>query len=365
MKLLLITGAGASRNLSVDPERPMLLMTDWRERLCAKIGNGLAKSTGLDQAETSEQFEETLGALFVYHEQSLPLAERFVDLARKSFTGDSHSSVRFGQGLTQSKANLDKLMVALHKSLFREFGPRRIDAELAAKAYDDLLDVLTGGGSEPASVICATTNYDRSIEIALERMGRTVRTGFEAPHWLTPTLDPQGLGAFEQSSTGLLYLHGAVGWYIKDDEITSQGADKDFNSTLGDPAVLYPSTNKDIEKFETRELWTEFGAAVEAASHIFILGHSLHDDHLVAALRKATCPIAVAVYPGDSDEVALDEIDALEQTEIVLKKLPKAHPVGLDFGPMMRLEKGPLEHWRGDIDPWHGNPPESAVIQAA
>jgi hypothetical protein len=365
MKLLLITGAGASRNLSVDPENPMPLMTDWRERLCAAIGDGLAKSTGLDQAETSEQFEETLGALLVYHEQMLPLGERFVNLARKNFSGDNHSSVRFGQELKQSKANLEKLLTALHKSLFREFGPKRINAELAGKSYDGLLDALCGNGSESPSVICATTNYDRSLEIALAKMGRTVRTGFEASNVVTPTLDPQGLGAFEQDSTGLLYLHGAVGWYIENDEITSQGADKDFNSTLGDPAVLYPSTNKDIEKFETRELWTEFDAAIDDASHIFVLGHSLHDDHLVAALGKATCPIAVGVYPGDSDEVALDEIDAVDQTKTVLEKLPKAHPVGLDFGPMMKLEEGPLEHWRRAIDPWHGNTPKPAVIRAA
>jgi hypothetical protein len=365
MKLLLITGAGASRNLSVDSERPMLLMTDWRERLCADIGDGLAQSTGLDRAETGEQFEETLGALFRYREQMLPLGERFVNLARKDLVGDMRGPARFDQGLKQIKVNIDKLMAALHKSLFREFGPKRINAELAVKAYDDLLDVLTGAGSEPPSVICATTNYDRSLEIALEKMGRTVRTGFAASRYLTPTLDPQGLGAFDLGSTGLLYLHGAVGWYKKNDVITSQAADQDFNPTLGDPAVLYPSTNKDIEKSETRELWTEFDAAIEEASHIFILGHGLNDDHLVAALREATCPIAVAVYPGDGDEVALDEIDAVGQTKAVLEKLPKAHPVGLDFGPMMRLEKGPLEHWLRDLDPWHGNAPSSDLEQTA
>lgn len=366
MKLLLITGAGASRNLSVKPEEPMPLMADWRQTLCDSIGHGFAVSSGLDQAETAQKFEETLGALFRWGEQ-LPLAKRFADLTRTNFASDTGRPTKFKEALQITRKNLDTLLVALHKSLFEEFGPARISNDAAERAYQALFSELVAKTADgEVSVVCATTNYDRSLEIALEAMGRDVRTGFKPHSYRTQKLEPRGLGEFEAESVALIYLHGAVGWYKKGRVITSQSAEEPYTDALGIPAVLYPSLDKDVEKAETAELWTEFDAAVAEATHIFVLGHGLNDDHLVAALRKAKCPIAVTVYPGDDDgRVGLEDIEGLEQTKTVLRKLPKAHPLGVIFGPKMVLETGPLEHWLRDLDPWHGNPPKPAVIRAA
>ncbi len=63
----------------------------------------------------------------------------------------------------------------LNTSLYAEFGQDRVDEARAQMAYDGLLKTL--GKPE---VIVATTNYDRSAEAALRRLGKTVLTGFRS-----------------------------------------------------------------------------------------------------------------------------------------------------------------------------------------
>lgn len=62
--LLLITGAGASRDLNAGDTEPLPLMQDWATRLRGELGPGLAQMTTLDKAETVPDFEETGGSRF-------------------------------------------------------------------------------------------------------------------------------------------------------------------------------------------------------------------------------------------------------------------------------------------------------------
>jgi hypothetical protein len=369
MKLLLITGAGASRKLSVDLDRPMPLMQDWATKLCENIGPSLASMTRLAEATNGVEFEETLGALFRWHDQ-LDQAERFARMSRKAVHNDTSFEQHFRKGLTHSRQHFERFLGALHESLFEEFGPDRIDTQRAAEAYEELFAKLCDASGRPMRIICATTNYDRSTEAALDAMGDSVRSGFRPHPFRTPTLEPAGLGEFDEQTTKLLYLHGAVGWYKRDNRITQQAVDAPYNPSLGDPAVLYPGPDKDVGRSETVELWREFESAVDDATHVFVLGHALNDAHLVDALRPAGTKVGVSVYAPATDEglVDADRIDELDQTQRVLRRLPKAHMIGVDFGPGIAVEDEALMCWQSQTTPWrreHKKQANSKTIKTA
>jgi hypothetical protein len=346
MKLLLITGAGASRNLSADPSMPMPLMADWAETLRADLGPDLARMATLTGAASGADFEETLGALFRWYDQ-LDQAKRFAGMARTNYT-DAKSQTSFERGISNARKHFQLVLKSLHQSLFQEFGPNRIDGEQARQAYEQLFAVIGDSAGDSPQIICATTNYDRSLEAGLEAMGRSVRMGFKPHSYRTPTLDPTGLGVFQRNTINVLYLHGAVGWYKRGSRITSLAADAPFNASLGDPAVLYPGPDKDVGRTETVELWHEFQAAVGEATHIFVLGHALNDAHLVDALKGAGGKVAVSVYPVDSngEPILPDEIGDLPQTAFVCARLPEAHAIGVDFGPVCAIDEPALTNWQ-------------------
>lgn len=341
MRLLLITGAGASTDLSSDPSHPLPLMGDWAERLREKLGGPLSQMACLDAAKDGIEFEETLGALFRWLD-TIPLAHRFRRLARAHEDMEESHPGAFANYLHAAERHGVTIRARLHESLFDEFGPDRIDDQKARRAYSRLLARLTDGsvtgGVPKVPLICATTNYDRSLEVVFGP-NRRVRTGFEAHQFRTPVLDPRDLGKFEPDSPAVLYLHGAVGWYRRDDgNIISMPADQGYNPTHGSPAVLYPSPDKEIAQAETLALWDEFRQALAQATHVFVLGHGLNDAHLVAAIKESRARIAVT-YRAD------DKGDAKAQR--ILDLLPNALPVACEFGEKPVIEEPVVDEWRG------------------
>jgi hypothetical protein len=343
-KLLLVSGAGASTELASDSDRPLPLMVDWAERLRAKIGTGLSAMTGLDTAQDGAAFEETLGALFRWLE-SLDATERFRLMVRPNEQVDDNSPNQLSHLLGTARAHGDRFLEMLHESLFEEFGPDRIDSNKAVTAYRGLFEALNLGDPFPAGLVCATTNYDRSLEIALGAMGMGARTGFTSHAFRTPVLDPRGLGGFSDDAA-LLYLHGAVGWYRQaDGSIVAMPADQGFNPTLGRPAVLYPSPNKDPEISETAALWSEFRTAVQEATHILVLGHGLNDGHLVGELASTKARIAITYLSAEAATAAgAEHAEGNEQR--IKKLLPGATPIAARFGPQLAINQATVKKWR-------------------
>lgn len=191
----------------------------------------------------------------------------------------------------------------------------------------------------PTELVVATTNYDRSIEIAFEEMGVALRTGFRPGLSFVPaTLDAKDLGEFREGSPSVIYLHGAVGWQINDEgAIASRPASEKFNPTLGRPAVLYPDPTKEVERDETRDLWTEFRSALAAADVVLVLGHSLNDPHLRDALaeQQHRARIGVVRHAANGSAKALGAEKRGEITEL----LPEATVIAGEFGPEPKLDK--------------------------
>lgn len=283
MDLVLVTGAGATRELGSNSQ-PVPLMGEWSTRLCEALDKaeaGLASAVGLNPGMSGPEFEEALGMLLRWQEVR-PLARRFMGLggpSAGSHTGEVPASY------DREDARLNEVMGVLNASLYDEFGKNRIDTQAVESAYGGLLELLDG----PTLVACVTTNYDLALETGLEALGHEFDTGFVRPSvGSSPILEPTGI--VERASDGkipVLHLHGAVGWYEREGSVIEHYADQPFNPTLGAPAVLYPDPLKDPTSNATvQSLWDEFDRALDNASHVLVIGHSLHDPALEQRLNS-------------------------------------------------------------------------------
>lgn len=331
MNLLLITGAGASRNLG-EPDDPLPLMPDWSDALCTALDGaeqGLAAACHLAPGMSGEAFEEALGLLLRW-QQVRHLEERFVGLG-----GPNAGSVagEVTQSRDRTTRRFQTIVGVINQTLYEQFGQMRVNDERAVEAYKALLDLQL----DVSGLVVATTNYDRAGEAALAGLGKQVDTGFRNATGRTPTFEMHGLvGSSNAEVTPFLHLHGSVGWYERGGKVYDHAADQPFNPSLGTPVVLYPDPQKDPTNDATvSDLWAEFRAALGSADHVLVLGHSLHDPALVSAIRAAAPrKLAVTIFTDD-------------QTKWVKKQLPSAIPMRMDFGPELEVDAAAVAAFRG------------------
>ncbi len=323
MDTLLITGAGASRNLGVGDSK-MPLMGDWAGTLCEALNSresGLADASQLDPQFDGPQFERALGELLEW-DRVRPLEEKFEALGFQNFTGAPKEKVRQARQLTTRR--LANIKAAVHSTLYRQFSHVAVDDDKAVSAYRSLLKQLREPG-----VAIATTNYDRSAESALLRLGHRVVNGFVGEPPRRMVFEPSSLAEMRGQGVTLLHLHGAVGWYERNGEVVLDNAEEEFDASRGSPVVLYPDPRKrPSENVIVAELWRELEVAVERAKRILVIGHSLHDQPLVEILRGRG--------RSRQQKLAVSCYDAADQKRVKLL-LPEAFTFKLDFTPEARL----------------------------
>lgn len=310
MNLLVVTGAGAST--AFGDGRSLPLMNQWVNSLCDHLDskeNRLAEFCGLRDADTGPVFEETLGRLLRW-EASLDVLEQF-----QSLTGEQpgHHGYDFPASIQRAKLRASTIREALNESLYAEFGSARVNARTAAQGWEQLLATV-GAARQIESLSFATTNYDLSIEIALERMRRKPANGMQGPFGRAPVLSAEGLvdACDGSEEIPVIHLHGAVGWYRAETGVHQHAGDLPFNASLGTPVVLYPDPDKDAASdAAVSVLWNEFATALEWASHVLVLGHSMHDAPIVRRLNDARETRVAVVAPAD----AIDELTSRLQRE--------------------------------------------------
>jgi len=335
MKLLLITGAGASRNLNSQDSSPIMLMDEWAPALRDLLGPALSELLGLHHVVTGQDFEAHLGELMRWLSLK-PFNKKFAWMTSGTDSGRDQSVVNFTDALGNAERRGERLQQTLDESLFEQFGPARFDSGVAGEAYDRLLSDA-GGGNRPGRLICATTNYDRSLELALASLNIQPRTGFRYDGIRVPTLTADALGSYE-TQPSILYLHGAVGWYRDDrGSIVAYPAEERYRPEFGQPAVLYPSLNKAIGDGMTAQIWVEFDRALRDATHVLVVGHGLADEHLVQRLTTASAAIGVT-YLTDADQ------------KFVGERVPNAVAIKMEFGPTPHYDRAAMAAWRNSED---------------
>ncbi len=303
-------------------------MDEWADVLEHRLGPEILRIIGLSAVTTGQQFEELLGELTRW----LQLKELNLRFAPMLSRGDKYNERKVAlirQSIKDAERRGEALETALDDTLVAQFGSSRFDAQGSARAYNYLLRQIHKG--RPEELVCATTNYDRSLEIALREMDFRVRTGFHHDGISLPNLSLRDLGTFA-AQPSVLHLHGAVGWYRDAGNIVEVPALNTNHPEISRPAVLYPSKNKVIEDSVVAGIWTEFDRALEHATHIFVLGHGLGDDHLVARLERSPVPLAVSAHhPDDADRVR--------------EMLPDARVVKVNFSPKPRIDTEAMLAW--------------------
>ena len=310
LNVLIITGAGASANLGVDDEA-LPMMAGWAADLIPRLGNA-APWLGLTSGTDGPAFEAIIGRF-------LNFSNSLSTVAALGFMGDeanlvglgprSPSGGNFANWHVTAEDNVAAMNRKLWESLWENFGRNRIDSEVADRAYGALHSLIrdSADDGQPCYIAHATTNFDTAIEVAIEesedmevRGGFARTSGGARERWAPNLLTVDRLGS--DARIPVVHLHGAVGWYYDPNDnniILRRPSDDRFDERMT-PALLLPDDTKRPDLFPSPlvEVWDQFKALMRDATHVVVIGHSLHDEHLAKAINEAEKPTAVMSLGG-------------------------------------------------------------------
>ena len=349
--VLVITGAGASTSLGAD-DRPIPMMPDWATSLVEQLGDARAKQLRITRDMPGAKFEAELGK-FLAFAQSLPLVERFGYLGNPG-KGNMGVSPSFTQWSQNAHRAVQETTQDIRVNLFESFNGRRVDNELAAQAYQYLHDDVLGWNLGGTRIWHATTNFDPAIEIAVDiDADFQLVDGFTRPAgggtrvYEPETFDELAEDGVNFAQVPVVHLHGAVGWYYDENNTIIQDPNDRPYTPGKRPALLLPDNSKNPSNFTAGldRTWTSFLTLLRAASHVFVIGHSLNDAHLRDALRDCDAALAVLAYrpPGTEGSTAKDQklYQQLLGREVLV--VPgQFHPLG--FSAKVRAQ---LQQWLG------------------
>ncbi len=324
-RVLLITGAGASTALGAGKRVP--LMAEFSDALVAALNDvdqRLAPDAKLAVGLDGEIFERRLGD-YLRAVDMLPLLSRYPDIGLNPVVTDKpsrtqlHNYVSNWFGVARNRS--DAFGRVLNSVLYREFGDKRRNAELARSVYGELLKLI-GWGQANVSLTVATTNYDLFCEVTLKDLGVGVDDGVVETSHRTFELAPWEIVPFSPGRVSVLHLHGAVGWYRTDSSVVEvDPGGRDFDDRR-QPALLYPDIEKnpwDESGWGANVIWEKFEKAASEATHIVFLGHSLHDEPILRVVRGA-------LENGPTVLIGVYEHASSEETEEVKRKSESIDP---------------------------------------
>jgi hypothetical protein len=333
-RLVLVLGAGASRNLG--GSEPLPLMPGWSEVVRQALDQqdvGLARLVGITPGQSGPDFERAIGDFLAWL-RVLELNIRYLPVGLQA--GAPLNALAGWDDMARGRAGI--FVKTLNRTLYEQFGGQRLSDYAAANAYGNLLDALQLRADSTLTV--ATTNYDPAVESGLQELNRRPDVGAVPAPGRTTILDPTHL--MQRCEAGravaVLHLHGKVGWYTQPDGTVRIDDDRGtFNEHSGTPTVLMPDPEKDpLAEPAIRVLWEQFDLALGQATHVIVLGHSLHDPVLVEHLRRRPVATALCVHPEAGDD----------ETAFMVQELPHADTAVVDFGPSADLAN--LQQWASE-----------------
>lgn len=359
-RILIITGAGASTSLGAGGE-PLAMMGDWAASLVDELKYA-ADLIGLTKNMRGDEFEAALGRFIAFSEALSSIAplnrfgqfETVITEPERALT-----KVDATVWMQLAEQNVHKVRMALHRNLYEQFGQKRIDDDKAKRAYSKLHGQIREAFADrdgPVFFAHVTTNFDHAIEAAIEQAEpgdypQRVRSGFGRA--VAGRREPWAPNLLAYSSTGddeapVVHLHGAIGWYFTEDgnEVFRRNTDDEIVPDFT-PALLLPDDKKDTNRFPAplRQVWEQFTHILRNSTHVLVLGHSLHDKHLVEALSESGKPVAVVLYTPTSGE---DTVEPDQARQEFMKFLPGAVLIPGRFGSEEEgtpIERQQLREW--------------------
>ena len=334
INLVLVTGAGASREFGVNA-RKLPLMSDWCASMAQELAEGPAgylQATGLRHDLDGPAFERQLGT-FLQATQAFDRIRGFLAPSvefQVLVQPVSPSQLKTWQETTRH--HLDQIIQIIYGSLYRSFGSPSLDILKAWAAYSPLLThfgVYAGTGG----LVVATTNYDVLAEAALGAGGFRVDCGETPSPQRTNerTVESAGLLRGMPRYTPVLHLHGRTGWYRPRGSAQVQSTDSATHEAgFGTPVVLLPDLEKDYAGDEfIAGIWSDFRESLQRARRVLVLGHSLHDAKLVESIREniELGRVGVAWHSGPTASAT----ERLDLESKVRTELAGAQTFGIDF----------------------------------
>lgn len=353
IELVLVTGAGASREFGVNGIK-LPMMGDWSNAVVEKLqrgGPGYLGATGLSKDLDGPTFEKMLGE-FLHRTQAFeqigPLIEHTEFQANP---GLNMRSITDWHG--QAVFHLGRIVELIHESLYENFDLGKVDERAAAAAYGALFAQL--GVGAPSSLVVATTNYDTIAESAIASIGGLPDWGAAPSLQLGASDTPLRVDRLMEGYprfVPVLHLHGRIGWFRKPDGVVYSANHGQYNAGYGVPVVMLPDPDKSYDAEPViYELWQQLRIALGRAQRVFVLGHSLHDAPLVDALRQYVSPtnrIAVGLL-ADPDDPERFHASAGPTMEIMRRYLPQAGMIPIRFGEDLMISRQQVELWTQGI----------------
>lgn len=337
IELVLVTGAGASRDFGINGSQ-LPLMAEWSEDLVTRLGkraSGYSQATGLSRGMDPEAFERQLGTFL----RSVAAFDRIEPLLEAITLFSSQSTPPVGADQWKNWHNnatfqLQQITAVIHESLYELFAEPSIDPRVPASAYRTLLGWFGLGISSPW--VCATTNYDTIAEVAISSAGGLPDAGdvLGAASSAERTIRVDRLLDGMPRYVPVLHLHGRVGWLRRPGQAAYSVELRKYDSGYGVPIVMLPDLEKDYSGDPlVNTLWQQFEEALGRAKRVLVLGHSLHDVALVQALRTNIDPperLMITVLPrAKNADTPADPANA----DRIQRELPGAMLIPLQFGP--------------------------------
>ena len=334
--LVLVTGAGASHEFGVNHTK-VPLMGAWSDALVDKIAGrswSYLETTGLQKGLTGPDFEKRLGQ-FLRMAQSLPSISQVLkpSLEFQAPPGNmSEQSLREWHQITVH--HVGQILDLIHESLYESFSYERMDLDAAAQAYGTLLQQL--GINNTTSMVYATTNYDIVGEYVIERLEGLPDWGEQRRLILRgeSPLRVDGLLAGMPRYVPILHLHGRIGWYRRDGGRPVSGDQASHHADFGVPILMLPDPDKAYDSDPViTSIWSQFEEALRRARRVLVLGHSLNDEPLVAALKQNVTPaerVAVTVRGEVQTQGVIHPADE-SMNEMLARELPAATVIPIHF----------------------------------
>lgn len=352
LDLVLITGAGASRSFGA--KRPYPLMPDWVEAILKNMSSteiAHRQLLGLEAGMDGQRFEKRLGDFF-REVQAFRAIGPLLAPSLGIFGVNQQVKMRLPEGVTalegwfrSTDEALQQIVGNLNDTLFELFAGTRTDSnflnrERAASGYRHLLQALAI--TARTRWVYATTNYDVVGESALEDLGFLPDWG-RPPQLMNPSADAvvnvDRLVEGTPRTVPVLHLHGRIGWYERDG-VVRDTASSGHTPSQGTPLVMWPDDKKDSRSYAAstviNSIWQQFTEVLSRARSAVILGHSLHDEYLITAIRERIAPdsVAVCAFPDDNGKLRNVETDriteAIGRGVTILPVDFRETPTGLD-----------------------------------